>query len=502
MADKNKIEFVAGFKAEEVLKGLQQIKASMSELTTNTNLFKGVDKDFARIQKLLLDIQAASRLDMSDPKNLKSYEKLLGQLDLATERVGVNLKSIASNTGAFDFPGIDEAKKKLAALESQTKDLQDSVKSAQKDFASSLRGVGLDNNAAQQIAKDAKTSEEAVAALEQEVLKMYDKLEQKKQKGKNEANFTKLVGDGNGIRGAQTVRYTTGLTTASGDKATTAQVASVNEAVNAALREGIKNGQTFDQIWVKILEDVNKVGVSFANQDEVQARLQNRYTNAERSFTGMTAEAQRYEQIIKQIGTVNEDGSITLTPQALQQATEGFKNLGAANQAYNQNQQATARAQSEVNDLQNNGAAILGKVGEQTDRVAASVRGLTEEDKKNIAEQQKVNAVTQEMQNFFDSIGNTVKNVLSLGNAWMQFRRVVSQTFQDVKRLDKAFASIAMVTDYTVSGLWENYSTYAQIAKDLGRSTEDAIQASALFFQQGRLLMFYTSGLNFLETIF
>ena len=105
------------------------------------------------------------------------------------------------------------------------------------------------------------------------------------------------------------------------------------------------------------------------------------------------------------------------------------------------------------------------------------------------------------MQNFFDSIGNTVKNVLSLGNAWMQFRRVVSQTFQDVKRLDKAFASIAMVTDYTVSGLWENYSTYAQIAKDLGRSTEDAIQASALFFQQGQLLMFYTSGLNFLETI-
>jgi hypothetical protein len=54
--------------------------------------------------------------------------------------------------------------------------------------------------------------------------------------------------------------------------------------------------------------------------------------------------------------------------------------------------------------------------------------------------------------------------VFSLGNAYYQLRRVLQNTLEDVKNIDKAFASIAMVTDKTISGLWEHYGEYASMA--------------------------------------
>jgi len=58
--------------------------------------------------------------------------------------------------------------------------------------------------------------------------------------------------------------------------------------------------------------------------------------------------------------------------------------------------------------------------------------------------------------------------VFSLTTAWRTFNRVIRSTFNDIKALDKAFGSIAMVTSYSVSDMWEQYSTYAQMANKLG----------------------------------
>jgi hypothetical protein len=69
----------------------------------------------------------------------------------------------------------------------------------------------------------------------------------------------------------------------------------------------------------------------------------------------------------------------------------------------------------------------------------------------------------------------SAKMLLSVTNIYRQIRRVISQTFTDVQNLDKAFGSIAMVTDKTVSGLWQSYGDYAKMANELGQTTESAI---------------------------
>lgn len=64
-------------------------------------------------------------------------------------------------------------------------------------------------------------------------------------------------------------------------------------------------------------------------------------------------------------------------------------------------------------------------------------------------------------------------------------KKQIRDTYNDVKKLDKAFASIAMVTSNSVQGMWSSYGRYASMAAELGQKTEDVVKASALFYQQG-----------------
>jgi TP901 family phage tail tape measure protein len=90
--------------------------------------------------------------------------------------------------------------------------------------------------------------------------------------------------------------------------------------------------------------------------------------------------------------------------------------------------------------------------------------------------------------NMAKSIENLRQRILFLFSATSIFYKIrteLNKTFESVKQLDKSFASIAMVTDKTLSDMWAQYDKYADMATKLGQSTNDMIQASALFYQQG-----------------
>ena len=75
--------------------------------------------------------------------------------------------------------------------------------------------------------------------------------------------------------------------------------------------------------------------------------------------------------------------------------------------------------------------------------------------------------------------------IFSFQTIWLKIRQEIRKTFTDIQNIDKAFGSIAMVTDKTVKQMWSSYEQYANMAEKLGQSTTDVIQASALFYQQG-----------------
>ncbi len=90
----------------------------------------------------------------------------------------------------------------------------------------------------------------------------------------------------------------------------------------------------------------------------------------------------------------------------------------------------------------------------------------------------------EQLDKSFERMGQRINQLFGIGTAFREIRKVIQQTFQDTQNLDKAFASIAMVTDYSVEDMWSSYSDYADMAAELGQSTQSVIESSALFYQQ------------------
>ena len=61
----------------------------------------------------------------------------------------------------------------------------------------------------------------------------------------------------------------------------------------------------------------------------------------------------------------------------------------------------------------------------------------------------------------------------------------IRQSIETISELDAAFTQIAVVTDKTTSQLWESFDIYNDMAQALGTTTSDAIETSALYYQQG-----------------
>lgn len=457
----------------------------MGQLTSNTEVFKGVDKEFEKVKKMLLDLQAAAQLDMSDSKNLSNYEKLLDKINLSAEKIGISLKTIASNSDIFDFPGVEEAQKHLDDLQKKVKDLDANLKDAKKSFTDTLKGAGVKTNVAQQITRDAKSSEDAVKGLEKEVLRLQERLEAKKAAGKNMGAFERSLG-------TDDKAGTASLAKDRGTVITAGKYTEANKIANQALREGIIQGKKFEEIWQNIEQSFKNAGIEFEDLDIVQEKLEKKFEANEAHFTGMKSAAKDIAEEMSQLGSVDEDGNVVLNPDALKAVIDAYNQITNAQNQIEENNNAIAQTEQTVNRLQQEGSDTIRNIGQSADNAVDDVNNLVNSQKSETEEIRKTNTAAEEMQHVFDNISNTIKNFLSIGNAWSQFRSLVQNTFEDVKRLDKAFASIAMVTDQTVSGLWDTYDQYAQIAKDLGQSTEDTVKASALFYQQGNFFnLFY-----------
>jgi len=91
----------------------------------------------------------------------------------------------------------------------------------------------------------------------------------------------------------------------------------------------------------------------------------------------------------------------------------------------------------------------------------------------------------EERSRFFDNLGSKVAMVFSLNKAFMLLNRALRVAWTEIKELDSEFTGIAVVTDKTTKDLWETFSTYNQIARELGTTTKEAVETSKLYYQQG-----------------
>ena len=73
----------------------------------------------------------------------------------------------------------------------------------------------------------------------------------------------------------------------------------------------------------------------------------------------------------------------------------------------------------------------------------------------------------------------------SLRNMFSLLRRGIDDAIESVRDLDKAMTETAVVTDFSVSDMWNMLPEYTALANKLGATTQGAYETMTLYFQQG-----------------
>ena len=112
---------------------------------------------------------------------------------------------------------------------------------------------------------------------------------------------------------------------------------------------------------------------------------------------------------------------------------------------------------------------------------------LEEETAKAISNQNKQyknteNSVTRVVNRLNEAFNRSVSNF----GGFYALRAAVIDIENTLKELDDSFLSIAAVSDYSMSDMWDKYSDYSKLANEVGQSTKDTIETSALWIQQGK----------------
>ncbi len=91
-------------------------------------------------------------------------------------------------------------------------------------------------------------------------------------------------------------------------------------------------------------------------------------------------------------------------------------------------------------------------------------------------------SVTRVVNRLNDAFNRGISNF----GGFYALKSIVLDIENTLKELDDSFLSIAAVSDYSMSDMWEKYSDYSKLANEVGQSTKDTIETSALWIQQGK----------------
>ena len=96
----------------------------------------------------------------------------------------------------------------------------------------------------------------------------------------------------------------------------------------------------------------------------------------------------------------------------------------------------------------------------------------------------KTNAFKQEVQELAQ-FKSRLLDFFGINNAINLFQRAIRDAYDTVRELDAAMTETAVVTDFSVSDMWDQLPRYTEEANKLGATTLGAYETMTLYYQQG-----------------
>ena len=472
------IQYKGQLDVSQIISSLQKIRnelANSSTLKGKDSLFINVDKEMKNIENLSTQLKAAIQKGFSNPKDVKDFERIVNSLDKSFNKVAVDLNGINANKLT------QELKRATDELTQQKRALNDIIASEKNNISLQMQSIKHGKtytNTLVQSAKNGEKLEEVQKRITNEIDQQIEKQKQLKTQAEQKVSTATTQ-----LNVAKTNAYKTSFRQSSfktidksGKKTSTTISDEQYSKVNQIFKEVVSNEKTAEKAIEKFNKELQKLGISASkaainNVSKSFNEIQTSVKPAEAALKIAEAELQKVkktlDQMTQQKGTV---GSVINS----QEIVSSYQKIVAA-------VNSVAQAENNVN-------AARGKMGSQIPEMQRyatlmnQYRGATQQ------ATQQVGELTEQQQRFdstFDHLTRYIQYTFSLANGFRMLKQVIQQTFNDVKELDAAFASIAMVTDYSVEQMWASYDDYAEMANRLGQTTKDVIASSALFYQQG-----------------
>lgn len=466
----------------QLINSLNKAYDEIKSKADKSDLFS-IDKTLKQMNELQIKLQQSMEQGFSSPKELSQFQKIMNTLnkdagDLTAKFQSIHIKGLQ-----------DELKEASKAL----KDIQAAYQKVQKEvertIAAQMQGVKNNQEYAKRIAEtqgDTKKLQEIEDSITDEINEQIQA-----QQRLREAKEETLEAEKKSLRSSENTK--SNITTQTFLRAKDFKRVDGKQFEQSdwnAIKEGFKNITNSAKNSTSALNSFNKMLKTLGYEAENPETIAKRFMSLGHIFDkdsplnkGIEESKNNIKDLEEEISDIGKLENKLANDKNIVSTTIHSNETTAELETYAEktNEVTTAIQRKNKAEQESQSTNLIESIREANELLGEQKQNTEEV----IDETSKIQESKQNFDNFTTSLQDAVKRVLSITTSWQIFRRLVRQTFEDVKEIDKAFAQIAMVTNYSVSDMWSRYSEYAAMANKLGQSTQSVIEASGLYYQQG-----------------
>lgn len=448
----------------------------MKTAGAKASITEGMTKELDKLEKKFQELTDAGKFGVEGSKGVTTFNRKAQDLYKSLSSLGREMERVAHDSTAIDGSALKDYQKRIDELKKK-------MRTTFKDVGAQLKGLGFDKATVDALGKQINAQDKLNQKIKEE-------LDYRNQLVKNQERQVNLARQGQAQSLAE--QYAPKISSKEYGSATKmggkdAKAALIQD-VNQTITNGLRNLQSYQQIWSNVEQVIQRANVSsgtfFKDVGAIQDKIKLASEQVIAGMEGVTPAVQQAEQTLKNLQANrdllgNENGAIS--PAAVQVVEDFGQELNRLAPIQQQIAQQTAEMRQKEDQAaiaQQNLVASTSQLIPLTEQEAQAEREMayTMHETTSAAESTAVE---------ISNLQRTLMSMFSITAVFNAIRNAIRKTLEDIKTLDKSFASIAMVTTKSVEEMWSSYSNYAAMAEQLGQKTDSVIKASALFYQQG-----------------
>lgn len=477
----NKQTYSLNLNVSGVIKSYRDAITQMEQAGAKANVTEGLTKSLDKLEEKFKNLANEGSLGKDNSKDIKSFQSRVDKTYSSLGLLGKAIENITKDKNNFSTAAIENFDRQLAEVQKKARELQQA-------FAQGFQNLGFSADLSNELTNTVKSEEDVRKTLEEE-LRLRQQIERSLRQAAFDAQRQAAVdatksGSGRNILDAGNVNREWATNTMGFNRQFTTQA--MND-INQQFIQAIRRGEDFQQVWENGIQnsifDTEEQFRNFVQDiDALQARLQDVINKRDQLASKSTAVTD-YENAVHNREAIGDTsgGTVNFSPAAqglIDNTTNALQELNNASAIVTEQERLRAQAERDAEEAQ-----------ERLNNTSSNLVNTTEGSKEVFDESaeaiENTAKTAEDSAAAFEQMKNRLLAFFSITSMFNMLRQQIQKTYNDVKTLDKSFASIAMVTDKSVGQMWSSYGDYADMASQLGQTTDSMIKASALFYQQG-----------------